>query len=80
METSYRFVIADDHPLFRGALREALSGLFSSASISEAGTFDDASMLVSPSACESTRPVAHAMNRLATQPVSNGASARRTRR
>ena len=25
---SYRLVIADDHPLFRGALREAVSGLF----------------------------------------------------
>ena len=46
METSYRFVIADDHPLFRGALREALSGLFGGASISEAGTFDDASALL----------------------------------
>jgi DNA-binding NarL/FixJ family response regulator len=46
VETSYRFVIADDHPLFRGALREALSGLFGGASISEAGTFDDASALL----------------------------------
>src|SRR5262245_43969659 len=31
VESSYRFVIADDHPLFRGALREAVSGLFSDA-------------------------------------------------
>ena len=46
METSYRFVIADDHPLFRGALREALSGLFADASVSEAGSFDDASALL----------------------------------
>jgi len=24
----YRVLIADDHPLFRGALREAVNGLF----------------------------------------------------
>ena len=47
METSYRFVIADDHPLFRGALREAVSGLFGDAStIAEAGSFDDAAALL----------------------------------
>jgi DNA-binding NarL/FixJ family response regulator len=40
--THYRFVIADDHPLFRGALREALSGLFADAEIAEAGSFDEA--------------------------------------
>jgi len=34
-------VIADDHPLFRGALREAVSGLFSGAGIAEAGSFDE---------------------------------------
>jgi hypothetical protein len=34
----HRLVIADDHPLFRGALREAVSGLFATE-ISEAGTF-----------------------------------------
>jgi len=39
--TSYRLVIADDHPLFRGALREAVSGQFADADIAEAGTFDD---------------------------------------
>jgi len=43
---SYRFVIADDHPLFRGALREAVSGLFADATIAEAGSFDDASALL----------------------------------
>ena len=37
----YRLVIADDHPLFRGAMREAISGLLPSADIVEAGTFDD---------------------------------------
>jgi DNA-binding NarL/FixJ family response regulator len=37
----HHLLIADDHPLFRGALREAVSGLFSSAAIGEAGTFED---------------------------------------
>ncbi|HEU5017216.1 MAG TPA: response regulator transcription factor [Pseudolabrys sp.] len=36
----YRLVIADDHPLFRGALREAVSGLLRQVEIAEAGTFD----------------------------------------
>jgi DNA-binding NarL/FixJ family response regulator len=40
-EASYRLVIADDHPLFRGALRAAVSGQFADAAIAEAGTFDD---------------------------------------
>ena len=43
---SYRFVIADDHPLFRGALREALSGLFADATIVEAGSLDEAAALL----------------------------------
>jgi len=43
---SHCFVIADDHPLFRGALREAVSGLFPGANIVEAGTFDDAARLL----------------------------------
>ncbi|MCP8938111.1 response regulator transcription factor [Alsobacter sp. SYSU M60028] len=34
-------MIADDHPLVRGALREAVSGLVQGVSILEAGTFDD---------------------------------------
>ena len=37
----HRLLIADDHPLFRGALREAVSGLFSAAEIGEAGTFEE---------------------------------------
>lgn len=37
----YRLLIADDHPLFRGALREAVSGLLERVEIAEAGTFDD---------------------------------------
>jgi len=38
---TYKLVIADDHPLFRGALREAVSGLLNPADIQEAGTFDE---------------------------------------
>jgi DNA-binding NarL/FixJ family response regulator len=41
--THYRLVIADDHPLFRGALREAVTGLFEPDAIAEAGSFDDIS-------------------------------------
>jgi len=37
----YRLVIADDHPLFRGALREAVTGLLEQVDIAEAGTFDE---------------------------------------
>jgi DNA-binding NarL/FixJ family response regulator len=43
---SYRFVIADDHPLFRGALREAVSTLFSAAEVFEAGSFDELQALL----------------------------------
>jgi DNA-binding NarL/FixJ family response regulator len=46
VSSTYTFVIADDHPLFRGALREAVSGLFGDASIAEAGSFDDAVALL----------------------------------
>jgi DNA-binding NarL/FixJ family response regulator len=42
----YRFVIADDHPLFRGALRESLAGSFGRADIAEAGSFDELSKLI----------------------------------
>ena len=38
---SYRLLIADDHPLFRGALREAMTGLLSQVDIAEAGTFEE---------------------------------------
>jgi len=37
----YRLLIADDHPLFRGAMREAISKLVKEADIAEAGTFDE---------------------------------------
>jgi DNA-binding NarL/FixJ family response regulator len=43
----YRFLIADDHPLFRGAMREAISGLLEKVDITEAGTFDDVVELLS---------------------------------
>ena len=37
---SYRVLIADDHPLFRGALREALNRQFDRVEVAEAGTFE----------------------------------------
>jgi DNA-binding NarL/FixJ family response regulator len=36
----YRVLIADDHPLFRGALREALNRQFDRVEVAEAGTFE----------------------------------------
>ncbi|MFM9941412.1 MAG: response regulator [Hyphomicrobiaceae bacterium] len=38
---SHQFIIVDDHPLFRGALRQALAAPFSTAGIVEAGTLDE---------------------------------------
>ncbi len=46
MPTGYKFVIADDHPLFRGALKEALAGLSDVATILEAGNFDGTKALL----------------------------------
>ena len=40
---SHHLLIADDHPLFRGALREAVNGVFGRAEIAEAGTFEEVS-------------------------------------
>jgi DNA-binding NarL/FixJ family response regulator len=37
----YRLMIADDHPLFRGALREAVTGLTEGVDCTEAGGFDE---------------------------------------
>jgi DNA-binding NarL/FixJ family response regulator len=45
-----RLVIADDHPLFRGALRESMAGLFERAEIDEAGSFDEITHLLEQSA------------------------------
>jgi DNA-binding NarL/FixJ family response regulator len=44
--TQYRLVIADDHPLFRGAMRAAVAGLFAHVEIGEAGSFDDVARLL----------------------------------
>ena len=38
---SHRFVIADDHPLFRGALKEAVGNLFTGSKVFEAGGFEE---------------------------------------
>ncbi len=38
---SYRIVIVDDHPLFRGALKQALSASLEAAEIVEAGSLDE---------------------------------------
>ncbi len=38
--TAYRIIIVDDHPLFRDALRQALSDKFDDLEISEAGSLD----------------------------------------
>ncbi|MGL1344656.1 response regulator, partial [Vibrio parahaemolyticus] len=43
---STHLVIADDHPLFRDALRQAVAGVLTSATISEAGSFDDLTALL----------------------------------
>ena len=40
MATRYTFVVADDHPLFRGALKEALAGIGAEPEILEAGDFN----------------------------------------
>jgi DNA-binding NarL/FixJ family response regulator len=37
----YRFIIVDDHPLFRGALSQALRASFEGAQILEAGSLDE---------------------------------------
>lgn len=46
MSSGHNFVIADDHPLFRGALKQALAGVGDVAAIHEAGDFDSAKELV----------------------------------
>jgi DNA-binding NarL/FixJ family response regulator len=44
--SQHRLLIADDHPLFRGALREAVSSLVGQINIAEAGTFDEVTELL----------------------------------
>lgn len=46
MQEGYKFVIADDHPLFRGALKQALVGLDNVSTVLEAGDFEAAKALV----------------------------------
>ncbi|MBN9243053.1 MAG: response regulator transcription factor [Mesorhizobium sp.] len=46
MPGGHSFVIADDHPLFRGALREAIAGAGNVAAIHEAGDFESAKALL----------------------------------
>jgi DNA-binding NarL/FixJ family response regulator len=50
---SFRIVIVDDHPLFRGALSQALNGAIGDATIAEAGSLDElAKMLQADSNCD----------------------------
>ena len=42
----HRLLIADDHPLFRGAMREAVSGALGSSEIAEAATFEEVTGLL----------------------------------
>ena len=46
MPQGYKFVIADDHPLFRGALKQAIGGVAGPGTILEAGDFESAKQLV----------------------------------
>jgi DNA-binding NarL/FixJ family response regulator len=41
-----RLVIADDHPLFRNALRQAVASVVSTAIVDEAGSFEDLTALL----------------------------------
>src|SRR5258706_5410520 len=43
---STRLVIADDHPLFRDALRQAVASVVTSAKIEEAGSFEELTALL----------------------------------
>src|ERR1700684_3786771 len=43
---STHLIIADDHPLFRDALRQAVASVVSSAVIDEAGSFEDLTALL----------------------------------
>ena len=46
MATGTKFVIADDHPLFRGALRQALTGIDAESRIIEVGDFEGTKSLI----------------------------------
>src|SRR3954454_367247 len=40
-QDSYRFIVADDHPLFRDALRQTVAMRYPNAVIDEAATLDE---------------------------------------
>jgi DNA-binding NarL/FixJ family response regulator len=42
----YKFVIADDHPLFRGALKQAIGGVGDPGTVLEAGDFESVKRIV----------------------------------
>jgi len=46
MTAATRLVIADDHPLFRDALRQAVASVVASARIDEAGSFEELTALL----------------------------------
>ena len=46
MPQGYKFVIADDHPLFRGALKQAIGGMADDGIVLEAGDFEAAKKIV----------------------------------
>lgn len=46
MSSQSVIIIADDHPLFRGALNQAISNAFEGFSVVEAGTLDDVSSAI----------------------------------
>src|SRR6195952_622100 len=46
MTTSTHLVIADDHPLFRDALRQAVASVVTSAKIDDAGSFGELTALL----------------------------------
>jgi DNA-binding NarL/FixJ family response regulator len=47
MPASATFIVADDHPLLRGAMRAALTGVAENALVLEAGDFETAAKMVS---------------------------------
>ena len=46
MASGYKFVVADDHPLFRGALKQALFGMAEGSTVLESGDFDSVKTLI----------------------------------
>lgn len=46
MPAGFTFVVADDHPLFRGALKQALAGVGEGSRVLEAGDFDGVKSLI----------------------------------